>query len=262
MPVFISYASYDNTSDDPEKRWLDRLLQFLKPMELDSRITSWSDTDLTPGSQWKQEIQDAIGRAKVAILLVSPAFLASKFIRTEELPRLLSNSNSDYSSLSGDEEQEGMLILPILIRPCLIDKIEIEVHDGPSEVRHTTLSEFQYVPKGSAMNGLSEYQQDKELEYISRKILDALDLVSTPNIESVDDPDSILLGNQLVSFLSTYNSWWFNALRIRNWGSKQRNFKLFRDFTVTQIEAKLKALNKDDMIDSKDGKRSRVYKAY
>ncbi len=40
------FVSYDNKSDNPEERWLDRLLQFLKPLNLDNSISIWADTEL------------------------------------------------------------------------------------------------------------------------------------------------------------------------------------------------------------------------
>jgi len=42
-----------------------------------------------PGSNWYKEINNAIEKSRIAILLVSPNFLASDFIYKEELPKIL-----------------------------------------------------------------------------------------------------------------------------------------------------------------------------
>jgi len=79
--VFISYSHKD-------KEWLDKFQIALKPLIRGEKITIWDDTKILPGSDWKKEITNAIERSRIAILLVSPNFLASDFIYDEELPRI------------------------------------------------------------------------------------------------------------------------------------------------------------------------------
>lgn len=79
--VFISYSHKD-------KEWLDKLQIALKPLIRGEKITIWDDTKILPGTDWKKEITNAIERSRIAILLVSPNFLASDFIYDEELPRI------------------------------------------------------------------------------------------------------------------------------------------------------------------------------
>ena len=263
LPIFVSYASYDNESKNPEEQWLDRLLQFLKPLNLDHSISIWADTQLKVGENWKSEIRKGIEKAEVAILLVSPAFLASEFIRTKELPQLLQNANPKNSAgIPGDETSEGLLILPILIRPCLIDYVEIDVLDRQSMVSHSKLklSDFQYVPKGSAMNGLSQYEQDKQFELIARRIIDTLELREVQSTNGIPEEELGELERYLINFLSDNSQWWFNALRIKNWGGRQLDYKIFSDYTTRQLSTTLDELVKKEMILSKQGKKSKVYK--
>jgi len=98
--VFISYSHHDN-------EYLDRLLVHLKPLEKEGLIDLWVDTRLRAGDRWKKEIEKALQRATVAVLLVSADFLASDFITDNELPPLLRSA-----------EERGTRIIPLIVRPC------------------------------------------------------------------------------------------------------------------------------------------------
>ncbi|HXC43062.1 MAG TPA: toll/interleukin-1 receptor domain-containing protein [Candidatus Dormibacteraeota bacterium] len=97
--VFVSYSHED-------KKWLEKLRPFLKTLERGGGIKPWDDTQLRPGSKWKIEIKKALGETKVAVLLVSQAFLASDFIADEELTHFLKAS-----------EETGLTILWVAVSP-------------------------------------------------------------------------------------------------------------------------------------------------
>ena len=52
----------------------------MEPLERTATLELWSDEKIQPGSEWREEIRDAIKKARVAVLLVSADFLASDFI--------------------------------------------------------------------------------------------------------------------------------------------------------------------------------------
>lgn len=82
---FVSYAHAD--AKDVEK-----LREALQPLFIASathQFSEWTDHLILPGEKWRAEIDDALRRCRFGLLLVSPNFLASKFIGEAELPQLL-----------------------------------------------------------------------------------------------------------------------------------------------------------------------------
>ncbi len=98
--VFISYSHSD-------KEYLDRLIVHLKPLQKDGLVDLWVDTHLRAGDKWRKEIEKALNRANVAVLMVSADFLASDFVTENELPPLLKNA-----------EEKGTRIVPVIVKPC------------------------------------------------------------------------------------------------------------------------------------------------
>ncbi len=80
--VFVSYSHKD-------KEWLEKFNAVLAPDIRNGRVDYWDDRELQPGDPWCAKILDGIRSAQVAVLLVSPNFLASRFVMEEELPQIL-----------------------------------------------------------------------------------------------------------------------------------------------------------------------------
>jgi len=49
----------------------------------------WDASDMRGGADWEKEIENAVRQSDIAVLLISPSFLASDFIVSKELPELL-----------------------------------------------------------------------------------------------------------------------------------------------------------------------------
>lgn len=141
--VFISYSHQDAA-------WLKRLQIHLTPLKREGVIDSWDDTRIQPGARWRDEISQALAAAKVAVLLVSPEFLASEFIAQNELPPLLAAA-----------QQGGATILPVIVSSC--------------RYRRSPLGLFQAVNLlDKPLKALSRAKQDEILVKLTEAIEDAL----------------------------------------------------------------------------------------
>lgn len=105
--IFISYSHQDS-------KLFKRFKTVLKPLIQNRTLTVWDDSQIHAGDKWREKIDSALSRAKAAILLISPDFLASDFIRKSELPPLLEQA-----------EEHGTKILWIPISDSLFEETAI-----------------------------------------------------------------------------------------------------------------------------------------
>lgn len=136
--VFVSYCRRD-------KRWLDRLKIYLKPLEREGLIDVWDDNRIVAGDDWKSEIERALAQAAVAILLISADFLASDFIVDKELPRLLDAA-----------EQRGLVVLPLIISPSAFSDTPVLAKYQAANSPKTPLNEMRVPERDRVMVELSK----------------------------------------------------------------------------------------------------------
>ena len=145
--IFISYSHADEA-------WKDRLVTHLKVLQMQDMLDLWDDSRIGGGEDWLPEIEAAMDRATVAILLVSADFLASGFILGKEVPRLLQR-----------REEGGLHVFPVIARPCLWKRVK-------------WLSRMQIrPPKARPLSGGDDNQVDTDLAAIAEEIADIIDRV-------------------------------------------------------------------------------------
>ncbi|HLP47686.1 MAG TPA: toll/interleukin-1 receptor domain-containing protein, partial [Candidatus Kapabacteria bacterium] len=98
--VFISYSHQDS-------QWKDRLVKHLKVIESKDYCDLWYDGKIQPGDDWYKEIYNALKEAQIIIMMISTAFLASHFIKTEEVPRILEKL-----------QKGGIRVIPVIVSHC------------------------------------------------------------------------------------------------------------------------------------------------
>lgn len=164
--IFISYSHKD-------VEWRDQLKTHLRALQLqDDSLTYWTDEAIGLGDAWFEKIQEAMNAASVAVMLVSPDFLASGFIIREEVRRLLER-----------REQDHMSIFPILVRPCVWKRVP-------------WLSRLQMRPTGAeALSKGTSHQIDETLANIAEEIAAALERAGvgmTPSPVPVPAPATVV----------------------------------------------------------------------
>lgn len=113
--VFVSYSHKD-------KKWLDRILKWLKPLEEEGLLDIWDDDQIPPGAKWSDVIEKNLAEAQAAVLLVTQDFLSSSFIKESELPVLLEAA-----------EQDGLQIFWIAVKPSTYTATEIKNYQSVND---------------------------------------------------------------------------------------------------------------------------------
>jgi tetratricopeptide (TPR) repeat protein len=148
--VFVSYSHQDET-------WKDHLIRHLKVLELEGVLEVWDDRRIGAGADWLRQIEEAMERAVVAVLVVSADFLSSKFILETEVPYLLERRRAD-----------ALTLIPVIARPCAWEKV-------------LWLSEIQCRPKDGtplAREKGREHEVDDALAALAKEIHDLLSAAS------------------------------------------------------------------------------------
>jgi formylglycine-generating enzyme required for sulfatase activity len=143
--LFISYSHRD-------LKWLEQLRTHLKPLERNYNLERWDDSRIKPGDRWLEEIEQALSRAAVALLLVSPDFVASDFIDRKEMPSLLEAARN-----------QGLEILWVPLRPISLKLFpQIEQYQAVFSPERT-------------LADMTDVEQDRALAKISETILETID---------------------------------------------------------------------------------------
>jgi hypothetical protein len=123
--VFLSYSHRDEPI-------LEALLPYLATLEREGLVAVWSDRQIQGGERWREAIDTALDAATIAVLLISQEFLASPFVRDEELPRILEQQ------LAGQ-----MTILPVFVSPSTVTSDSVIIRDAQGLERRIVLGELQ-----------------------------------------------------------------------------------------------------------------------
>lgn len=90
--IFISYSS-KNTD------YIHRFITHLEVLKSNNSIDYWYDRKIEPGTKWDDSIKEEMSKADIFIFMLSPDFLANKYIFEFELPQAIEQFNNSISKL-------------------------------------------------------------------------------------------------------------------------------------------------------------------
>lgn len=139
--IFISYAR-------PDAAYRDALIRHLAGLRRSGKVQMWSDNEIAPGVDWDETNRVHLSQADIVALLISDDFMNSDTIWNNELK----------VSLHRRAQGESVLLLPILIKPCLLE--------------NTILDKIQRLPRNQ--KAISEHANADEAWYLIAKELSAV----------------------------------------------------------------------------------------
>jgi hypothetical protein len=98
LEIFCSYVHED-------KQFFNALKLHLMPLQRQSFITVWADTEIKAGQEWEKEIKQHLDKAKIILLLVSPDFIASDYCSSVEMEHTMERHKA-----------KEVLVIPIILR--------------------------------------------------------------------------------------------------------------------------------------------------
>lgn len=98
---FISYA-HDDIAHFKDFR------KHIGPVERLFQFQFWTDETLAGGQVWNDEIQQAIARADVSLLLLSNSCFRSRYIWENELP-----------AIRAERAKRNALVIPVILERCM-----------------------------------------------------------------------------------------------------------------------------------------------
>lgn len=148
MPAQVFIA---RSQEDTE--WWERLRTMLVPLN-QVGVSCWDESQLEPGQHRHEEIAAAVEGASVAVMMASPAFLASEFVLGQDLSKLIAAAH----------QHNRLKILWLAVKPCLWQQSALASYQPVHDV-------------ANPLSTLSDAQADTALAAICQRILAA---VATP----------------------------------------------------------------------------------
>lgn len=110
--IFISYSNED-------KEWVQGLIRHLTPMIKEYAIKIWDDASIPRNKYWRNDLEQSLHASRVAVFLVSPAFLESPLFPADEPAVVLKRAEAHNNNIRWIAARPCALEHPFTIYPPL-----------------------------------------------------------------------------------------------------------------------------------------------
>lgn len=213
IQIFMCYAR----KDEPLLRELKKQLKILQRQGF---IEVWHDREISPGANWKEEIEKHLNTANIILLLVSSDFMDSEYCYSVEMKRAM------------ERHQAGKVrVIPVIVQPTLWQS--------------DLFGKLQALPTdGKAVTGPSWHSLDEAFldvaEGIRKTVMELRsNIPDNKQIHLFDQPSNIFGNKQIHSF----EQFWEEALQAERRGEYEQAFRLLQaslkiqNLTSTQRKA-------------------------
>src|SRR5689334_11452153 len=97
--IFCSYSHKD-------EKFREQLEIHLSLLKRQGVISEWYDRKISPGEEWKSQIDEHLEIANIILLLISPDFIASDYCYEVEMKRAIEKHDAGQ-----------ICVIPIILRP-------------------------------------------------------------------------------------------------------------------------------------------------
>jgi hypothetical protein len=117
----ISYFVMWSQAREPKRQAEDLLMRVRRHLMYAKNFSfvEWSAEHIDIGAPWHEHIQEAISKSDLALILISPEFLGSRYIKEFELPKYIA---SDGGTPAGDK-----IAVPVALMPFNMDRNQSEL---------------------------------------------------------------------------------------------------------------------------------------
>jgi len=200
--IFISYSSKD-------RQWAQDFASHFDSLN----ISFWYDQNIQAGRKWNDDIEEAMQKAKMAVLLISVNFMNSTYIKEKELVKLKQRYDNNE-----------IQIIPIYISSCLYNTVN----------EFKWLDEIQTLP-GNKKTLKDADKKDDEICNVVRKINEILHPeVNLSNDDKKKSNYKNLLTKSIMPYLVDRNSQ-INDMMLNISSKKDKESCLFKSPVIWVI---------------------------
>jgi tetratricopeptide (TPR) repeat protein len=198
--IFISYSHKDEPDQflqPGEVQWLSYVKSFLEPAAAHGCLELWDDRQIDGGGNWKADINGALERCAVCVLLVSRHSLSSRFILDVEMKRMLERHHANGAHLypiviTSTDLGAAPWLLKLNLKPTNGTALELYENGPRNKIMSDLAAEVRGIVQRAASASATDANVNTQVSFrITPYPLDISRLPETPYVNLVGRDDEL-----------------------------------------------------------------------